>query len=417
MDRVHSLQLDFMYTEKLITDVSFKQYDYGTSYLDISLTFNGEPCSINNEVIVAVFKNSKNNFILDENNSPVRSFGYITNVGEGRVLIQIPDEILKVKGNCTCEIISFLPDGRARRTTQAFVFQIVSSITELENIDVPEEILTIVGMFKCGGANVGFTKKRSEKSEINSSELYYERTFWEDGITPVNAENLNKIETAIEQMVFSMSNIPSDSIIYKTEADTSINTIKDALDKLLYTSLNISFNTPTTIFEIGTIINSITFTWSYNKSIIWQKFNNELLEVSLRKYIYNIPFSSKKSFTIIANDGKKEYNRSIEISFLNGIYWGVSSSTVYDNNFIKTLTKQLSDNRKRTITVDCNEGQYIYYCLPTRLGTPSFSVGGFSGGFDKVSTILFENNSGFTENYDIWKSTNSNLGKTTILVE
>ena len=53
--------------------------------------------------------------------------------------------------------------------------------------------------------------------------------------------NLNKIETAIEQMVFSMSNIPSDSIIYKTEADTSINTIKDALDKLLYTSLNISF--------------------------------------------------------------------------------------------------------------------------------------------------------------------------------
>ena len=46
MDRVHSLQLDFMYTEKLITDVSFKQYDYGTSYLDISLTFNGEPCSI-----------------------------------------------------------------------------------------------------------------------------------------------------------------------------------------------------------------------------------------------------------------------------------------------------------------------------------------------------------------------------------
>ena len=114
---------------------------------------------------------------------------------------------------------------------------------------------------------------------------------------------------------------------------------------------------------------------------------------------------------------EKEYNRSIEISFLNGIYWGVSSSTVYDNNFIKTLTKQLSDNRKRTITVDCNEGQYIYYCLPTRLGTPSFSVGGFSGGFDKVSTILFENNSGFTENYDIWKSTNSNLGNTTVKVE
>ena len=144
MDRIYSIQLDFKYTEKVITSVAFKQYDYGTSYLDITLTFEDQPISLGSEVIVAVFKNSKGKMILDDNNNLVRSFGYITNVGQGRVLIQIPDEILKIKGSCSCEIVSFLPDGIARRTTQAFSFQIVSSIAELEDIVVPDELLSIV---------------------------------------------------------------------------------------------------------------------------------------------------------------------------------------------------------------------------------------------------------------------------------
>ena len=416
MDRIYSIQLDFKYTEKVITSVAFKQYDYGTSYLDITLTFEDQPISLGSEVIVAVFKNSKGKMILDDNNNLVRSFGYITNVGQGRVLIQIPDEILKIKGSCSCEIVSFLPDGIARRTTQAFSFQIVSSIAELEDIVVPDELLSIVGTFKCGTAYAGFTKGNSIKS-LSTDDLFYERTLWEDGITLVSPENLNKIENAIEKMFFNISNLPCENILYTTEADTSIETVKDALDKLLYSPLTISFSTPTTIFEKGTVIESIWFNWSYNKKIVWQKFNNQLIDSDLRKYCYDVPFSSNKSFTIIANDGKKEYNKNIGISFLNGIYWGASDATEYDNSFIKSLTKQLSDSRARTFTVNATNNQHIFYCIPSRLGTPSFSVGGFSGGFDKVKTILFENNSGFAENYDIWKSTNSNLGNTTVKVE
>lgn len=416
MDRVYSIQLDFKYTEKLVTSVAFKQYDYGTSYLDITLTFEDRPISLESEVIVAVFKNSKGKMILDDNNNLVRSFGYITNVGEGRVLIQIPDEILKIKGSCSCEIVSFLPDGIARRTTQAFSFQIVSSIAELEDIVVPDEILSIVGTFKCGTAFAGFTNPNAIKT-LSTDDLFYERTLWEDGITLVSAENLNKIENAIEKMFFTLSNIPCENIPYTTEADTSIQSVKDALDTLLYSPLTISFSTPTTTFEKGTVIEGIWFNWTYNKKIVWQKFNNELIDSDLRKYYYEIPFSTNKSFTIIANDGKMEYNRSIGISFLNGIYWGVSDATEYDNSFIKSLTKQLSDSRARTFTVNATNNQHIFYCIPSRLGTPSFSVGGFSGGFDKVKTILFENNSGFAENYDIWKSTNSNLGNTTVKVE
>ena len=95
---------------------------------------------------------------------------------------------------------------------------------------------------------------------------------------------------------------------------------------------------------------------------------------------------------------------------------GVSSSNIYDSDFIKTLSKELSSSKGKTFTVDCGEGQFIFYCVPTRFGSCSFKVGGFEGGFNKVSTIQYTNSSGYTENYDVYKSSNSNLGNTTVVV-
>ena len=83
---------------------------------------------------------------------------------------------------------------------------------------------------------------------------------------------------------------------------------------------------------------------------------------------------------------------------------------------LKTLSKELNESRAKTFTVDCGNSQYIFYCIPSRLGTPVFTVGGFSGGFYKVNTIQFSNDFGYVESYDIWKSTNNNLGNTTVVV-
>ena len=45
-----------------------------------------------------------------------------------------------------------------------------------------------------------------------------------------------------------------------------------------------------------------------------------------------------------------------------------------------------------------------------------FKVGGFEGGFSKVSTILFTNIYNFTENYDMYRSDNVNLGDITVVI-
>lgn len=241
----------------------------------------------------------------------------------------------------------------------------------------------ICGTFKAGELKVG--QGLDNKSSKNNPK-------WIDNITPVNAVNLNEIEDKLKAH-------------------------QEALDELLYVPLtiNLTSNIQTTL-EIGTTINSVVFNWSYNKDIVSQKFNNQALEPSLRTYAYNLLFNSNKSFKLEANDSKNDFNKSISFNFLNGRYWGVSSSNIYDSDFIKTLSKELSSSKGKTFTVDCGEGQFIFYCVPTRFGNCSFKVGGFEGGFTKVSTIQYTNHSGYVESYDIYKSSNSNLGNTTVVV-
>ena len=251
----------------------------------------------------------------------------------------------------------------------------------------------------------------------------YIKTVWNSGDL-ITSVKLNKVEEAIEYLDNKLSSILTDDYLlniemipYSTANDSNISTVKDALDKLLYVDLSISLssNTSSTL-EKGRTINSIIFNWSYNKKVVSQTFNNEALNVDIRTYTYNSPLSSNKSFTLSANDGSKSFNKSISFSFLNGRYWGVSNSTSYDSNFINSFSKELSSSRGKTFTVNCGADQHIYYCIPTSFGTATFTVGGFSGGFSKVSTIQFTNIYGYTENYDIYKSTNSNLGSTTVVV-
>ena len=45
-----------------------------------------------------------------------------------------------------------------------------------------------------------------------------------------------------------------------------------------------------------------------------------------------------------------------------------------------------------------------------------YNKGVIASGFNKVNTIEFTNASGYVESYDIYKSTNSNLGNTTVVV-
>ena len=202
----------------------------------------------------------------------------------------------------------------------------------------------------------------------------------------------------------------------RKEIDAQFKDIETKMDEISNPFNINSFTVSPSIAQKGSTIN-VTVKWSYNKDINSQALNNATLDTTLREKTFS-SVNADATYTLNATSTNNISKvKSGTVKFYNGIYYGKSSSTTYDSTLINSLTKVLSDSKARTITVNAGTGEYIYYCLPTRLGNTNFNVGGFDGGFDKVETVSFTNSDGYTENYDIYKSNNANLGNTTIVIK
>lgn len=201
--------------------------------------------------------------------------------------------------------------------------------------------------------------------------------------------------------------------------------IEDTLEELTYVPIEIlSFTSESPLLMIGSSISTIKFSWTLNKTatsitITGPSLNEEIDPILTSKsFTFATPITETTTFTLTVEDEKEgTMSKTTTVSFTNYVYYGKSDnqSTVdtSDGNF----TAVLSDSKARTITVTAGEGEYIYYLLPSRLGTPIFNVSGFDGGFIKVGDkINKENTAGFIEQYDVWRSANDNLGELTIKI-
>lgn len=116
--------------------------------------------------------------------------------------------------------------------------------------------------------------------------------------------------------------------------------------------------------------------------------------------------------------GNSTLTTSTSSNLINPIYYGVStvSSGFTESNVESLSTSTVSNTKGRTISVTAGASQYIVYALPVRLGTVTFTVGGFAGGFQAPETVSIANVNGYTEDYYVYRSTNSNLGATTVVI-
>lgn len=178
-----------------------------------------------------------------------------------------------------------------------------------------------------------------------------------------------------------------------------------------------SFSVTPNISQMGSTV-SPKLTWNYTHSTIKsQTINNTTVESTLRtKTFTGVTTTTTYTLAGISNSGVQK-SKTATITFANGVYYGKSTTLTYDSALISGLTKQLSTTKNRTITVNAGAGEYIFYCVPSRLGACSFNVGGFDGGFSKVATIDFTNSDNYKEKYDIYKSDNANLGNTNVTIK
>jgi hypothetical protein len=117
----------------------------------------------------------------------------------------------------------------------------------------------------------------------------------------------------------------------------------------------------------------------------------------------------------IANLGN--YTFRTDVSLRNYLYYGKTTTT---SSFSEADVEGLStstitnDNTQTWSAITTGAGEYMLFAFPVRLGTVTFWVGGFEGGFESPETVSVTNANGFSEDYYVWRSENSNLGSTVV---
>lgn len=149
--------------------------------------------------------------------------------------------------------------------------------------------------------------------------------------------------------------------------------------------------------------------------------------------VMTTPFTSKVSaqavnypavsgtvvFTLNSSKSAESATQTITHTFVNRIFYGVTTvSSGYTEANVEALAgTDLQDSKSKTFSVSPGASEYILFAYPTRLGTATFTVGGFEGGFQSPVTVSVTNASGYTENYYAYRSTNLNLGSTTVVAQ
>ena len=329
--------------------------------------------------------------IKTPNNLPT-IFSEIVPTNKGKIIFTITGEMINEiteVGNYTFQI-RLLDENKGSRATLPEV---------VNGIEIREPIASEDTINEVGVATVGYALTTAGTTEdAFDSEGNYNKTTWRTGDKITDAK-LNKIEDGI------------------TGVNEFINELKskvwDIQNPFDISSISINPN----ISQMGGTV-SPKLTWNYTHSTVKsQTINNEAIENTLRtKTFAGVTTTTTYTLAATSNSDVKK-SKSATITFANGVYYGKSTISTYDSALISGLTKQLSNSKNRTITVNAGAGEYIFYCIPSRLGACSFNVGGFDGGFSKVATVNFTNSDNYQENYDIYKSDNANLGNTNVTIK
>ena len=195
-------------------------------------------------------------------------------------------------------------------------------------------------------------------------------------------------------------------ILYSNEAYPNITTLEQALDAALYQDLTISVKISPNVAESGDSLENVLLTWSYNKSNIKkQAVDNITIDHNIRQLELEGPIVSNTTKKVVGSDGTKTVTGQATLNFYPGIYYGSGISQPP----IQSMGRVLLPSRSCKITVNAEPNEYIWILLPINYGNPTFTVGGFSGGFQKVGSTSYK-----ITNYNIWRSDNHSLGNTTI---
>ena len=192
LKRAFALSIDFSKTNHINTSIKFKQFDYGGNEIGLQILYDGDVIVLDDtDVVMAVYRDSKNNIIVDNNCRPVKSFARVYDLNKGLIIMPVNRDVLKLAGKVDVELMITSSDGAKRITSPRFDFEVIQSILDFKEDDIQTRE-TVCGLYKCGEVLCGRTVEKTSK--------IYTKNIWIDGQTVIDAEKLNNIENGIESL-------------------------------------------------------------------------------------------------------------------------------------------------------------------------------------------------------------------------
>lgn len=208
-----------------------------------------------------------------------------------------------------------------------------------------------------------------------------------------------------------------------TKADeTSLEDLEARVADLEYKPMAISaFGATPSQAEQGSTVSAVALNYTMNKLPASASLDGIAQEITQPTGTIQQTgaITASRTWTLVAQDERGAVaSKSASLAFLWKAYYGAAAApgTINSAFLLSLANGVLTASRARTFTVNAGAGQYIWYAVPSSFGACSFKVGGFDGGFSKVSTFQHTNASGGVTNYDVYRSDNAALGNTTVVV-
>lgn len=265
---------------------------------------------------------------------------------------------------------------------------------------------------------------------------------WKNNETRLNAANMNIQTDAIQSNRTALSKLSKETKNAFNEAvgefealNDRCDALQDSISRLLYDPITIETATISPLKAekgsgVGTIELSVTTNkdiatiavQSLNNLIYREVFTTPNITVISKKPVSIAPSITKTTeftITVTNQEGSLSSVASTKrtITFDYKYFYGVQNiPNEYNNDFIRGMSENSVGLTSKFTVSDVGNEKYIYYCCPSDVAL-KFTVNGFEGGFDLVATdVGYSLPDGTIKNYNIYRSTNANLGKTTVNV-
>lgn len=198
-------------------------------------------------------------------------------------------------------------------------------------------------------------------------------------------------------------------------AHPEYDTVKKALDYLLYVEPKVTISNSVGTVEKGTIISNVTLNFTVNKDMQTVTIDNGVGNVKglTTKSLTGQNITSDTTYTITATDTEsKSATASTTIRFLDSIYYGTSNETTITNPVLLKMGSKLASNKAMSATLNCSGGKYIYIAMPASFGLTknNFKIGGLANSAWVVTTMDVTNAHGHKASYTVFRSENLQNG-------